>query len=75
MLTQLNDEQIAHALKLLAIPALRKLIERFGDIDYPSKIARELFRRPRVWRMIWPVIPTGLAQYVKSVYRATSARM
>lgn len=75
ILTQLSDEQIAHALKLLAFPALRKLIERFGDIDYPSKIARELFRRPRLWGAVWPVVPTGLAQYVKSVYRATAKRL
>lgn len=73
MLTQLSDEQIARALKLLALPALRRLIERFGDIDYPSKIARELFRRPRLWGAVWPIVPTGVAQYVKSV--ATTTRM
>ncbi|MFN4218697.1 MAG: geranylgeranyl reductase family protein [Candidatus Bipolaricaulia bacterium] len=73
VLTQLSDEQIAHALKLLALPALRRLIERVGDIDYPSRIARELLKRPRLWSAIWPVIPTGFVQYVKSV--ATAARM
>jgi geranylgeranyl reductase family protein len=71
ILTQLTDDQIANALKLL--PALRKLIERFGDIDYPSKIARELLKRPRLWSAVWPVVPTGLVQYVKSV--AATARM
>lgn len=71
ILTQLSDEQIAHALKLLALPALRKLIERVGDIDYPSKIARELLRRPRLWSAVWPIVPTGLAQYVKSVAAST----
>lgn len=71
ILTQLSDEQIAHALKLLAFPALRKLIERVGDIDYPSKIARELLKRPRLWSAVWPVVPTGLAQYVKSVAAST----
>jgi digeranylgeranylglycerophospholipid reductase len=75
ILTQLDDAAIAAGLKLLALPQLRKLIERFGDIDYPSKIARELFRRPRLWNAVWPVVPAGLAQYVKSVYRATTARM
>jgi geranylgeranyl reductase family protein len=75
ILTQLDDAAIAAGLKLLALPQLRKLIERFGDIDYPSKIARELFRRPRLWNAVWPVVPAGLAQYVKSVYRATMARM
>ncbi len=75
ILTQLSDEQIARALKLLTIPALRKLIQRFGDIDYPSKIAHELIKRPRLWSAIWPAVPGGLAQYVKSVYRARSARM
>ncbi len=75
VLSRLSDDEIAHALKLLALPALRRLIERFGDIDYPSKIARELLRRPRLWSAIWPVVPTGLAHYVRSVYRATTARM
>jgi geranylgeranyl reductase family protein len=75
ILSQLTDGQITQALRLLATPALRKLIERVGDIDYPSKIARELFKRPRLWGTIWPVVPTGVAQYVKSVYRATTSRM
>ncbi|MCL6642675.1 MAG: NAD(P)/FAD-dependent oxidoreductase [Candidatus Bipolaricaulota bacterium] len=74
ILSHLSDDQIAHALKLLALPQLRKLIERFGDIDYPSKIARELLKRPRLWSAVWPVVPAGLAQYVKSVW-ATTARM
>ena len=73
ILTQLSDDQIAHALKLLALPALRRLIERVGDIDYPSKIAHELLKRPRLWSAIWPVIPTGFVQYVKSV--AMTARI
>lgn len=73
ILNQLNDKQIAQALRVLAIPGVRKLIEQFGDIDYPSKIARELLKRPSLWGAIWPVIPTGLVQYVKSV--ATAARM
>ncbi|MCX8103219.1 MAG: hypothetical protein N3E42_02080, partial [Candidatus Bipolaricaulota bacterium] len=73
IVTQLSDEQIARALKPLNLPALRKLIERFGDIDYPSKIARELVRRPGLWSAVWPIVPTGLVQYLKSV--ATTARM
>lgn len=75
ILSQLTDDQITQALRLLATPALRKLIERVGDIDYPSKIARELFRRPRLWSKLWPVVPAGMAQYVKSVYRATASRI
>ncbi len=75
ILSQLTDDQITQALRLLATPALRKLIERVGDIDYPSKIARELFRRPRLWGKLWPVVPAGMAQYVRSVYRATASRM
>ena len=75
ILTQLDDAAIAAGLKLLALPQLRKLIERFGDIDYPSKIARELVKRPRLWSAVWPVVPAGLAQYVRSVRRAATARM
>ncbi len=75
IVSQLTDDQLAQALRLLATPALRKLIERVGDIDYPSKIARELLQRPRLWGKIWPVVPAGMAQYVKSVYRATTARI
>lgn len=73
VLTQLSDQQRAHVLKLLTVPALRKLIERFGDIDYPSRIAQELLKRPRLWNAIWPAIPVGFVQYVKNV--ATKARM
>jgi digeranylgeranylglycerophospholipid reductase len=75
ILTQLDDAAVAQGLKLLALPHVRKLIERFGDIDYPSKIARELLKRPRLWSAIWPVVPAGLAQYVRSVRRATTARI
>lgn len=73
IVSQLTDDQITQALRLLATPALRTLIERVGDIDYPSKITRALLKRPRLWGKIWPVVPTGLAHYVKSV--ATTARM
>ena len=75
ILTQLDDAALAQGLRLLALPQLRKLIERFGDIDYPSKIARELLKRPRLWSAIWPVVPKGLAQYVKSVRRATAMKI
>jgi flavin-dependent dehydrogenase len=75
ILTQLDDAAVAQGLKLLALPHVRKLIERFGDIDYPSKIARELLKRPRLWSAIWPVVPAGLAQYVRSVRRAATARI
>ena len=75
MLTQLNDAQIAQALTVLKSPHVRTLIERFGDIDYPSRIARELLRRPRLWSAIWPVVPAGLVQYAQSVYRATITKI
>lgn len=75
ILTHLSDDQIAQALKLLEISSLRKLIERVGDIDYPSRIARAIWQRPRLWKAIWPIVPAGVAQYLRSVYRATASEM
>ncbi|MCS6937130.1 MAG: NAD(P)/FAD-dependent oxidoreductase [Candidatus Bipolaricaulota bacterium] len=65
ILTQLSDAQLTQLLKLLREPELRALVEHYGDIDYPSKIARELVKRPRLWKHIWPALPLGVTQYLR----------
>lgn len=74
ILTQLSDEQLTQLLKLLQKPALRALVEQAGDIDYPSKIARELLKRPSLWQGLWPLLPLGVAHYLRSLMNARRSR-
>ncbi|MCI2430792.1 NAD(P)/FAD-dependent oxidoreductase [Candidatus Acetothermia bacterium] len=74
ILTQLSDAQLAQLLKLLHEPELRAVVEHHGDIDYPSKIARELLKRPRLWKHLWPALPLGVAQYLRTLFKTRHPR-
>lgn len=65
ILTQLSDAQLTQVFKLLREPEVRAVVEHYGDIDYPSKIASELLKRPRLWKHLWPALPLGVAQYLR----------
>jgi len=38
-------------------PGILRLFTEYGDIDYPSRLARELFKRPSLWAKLLSIIP------------------
>ena len=57
MMSAMSDKQIDLALKIMSDPALKALILRHGDIDYPSKLARAALRKsPQLLRLVGPAI-------------------
>jgi geranylgeranyl reductase family protein len=53
----LNDSQLEEGFKLLGDESILNIISRKGDIDYPSKVTRELFKRvPQLLKFAKPYI-------------------
>jgi digeranylgeranylglycerophospholipid reductase len=57
MMVAMKDRQIDLALDILNDPALKGLIVKHGDIDFPSKLARVALRKsPQLLRLAGPAI-------------------
>ncbi len=57
MMGEMSDKQLDLAIKLLDDPALKALIVKHGDIDYPSKLARVALRKsPQLLRLTGPAV-------------------
>ena len=59
LLCHLDDGQLNRLFAWLAEPEVQRVLEEFGDIDYPSVCMREIVRRPKMWRGLLGAIPTG----------------
>lgn len=59
LLGALSDAQIDRAFTWLARPEVRRLLVEHGDIDYPSRCARELLKRPALWSELVRLLPAG----------------
>jgi len=57
LLSHLSDSDLNKIFTLLDSPKILKIFTKYGDIDYPSILARELFKAPRIWRKLLSVIP------------------
>jgi len=57
LLTRLNDRDIDRILGVFDSPEILRLFTEYGDIDYPSRLARELFKRPSLWAKLLSIIP------------------
>jgi hypothetical protein len=44
---------------------MREVISRYGDIDYPSRIAVELLKRPRLWGRLLSLLPLEVGVLVR----------
>lgn len=50
---ELGDSDLEWGLRLLHVPGIRSLVDRYGDIDYPSRLAGAALRAaPRVIRLL-----------------------
>jgi geranylgeranyl reductase family protein len=57
MMAEMSDKQLDLAIKVLDDPALKALIVKHGDIDYPSKLARVALRKsPQLLRLTGPAV-------------------
>ena len=57
LLRDVDDEGIDALLKAIDHPAIKHLIERYGDIDYPSRIAHAVASHKGLWPILRPLIP------------------
>jgi len=37
-------------------PGILRLFTEYGDIDYPSRLAKELFKRPSLWAKLLSIV-------------------
>jgi flavin-dependent dehydrogenase len=57
MMGEMSDKQLDYAVKVLDDPALKALIVKHGDIDFPSKLARVALRKsPQLLRLTGPAV-------------------
>jgi flavin-dependent dehydrogenase len=49
LLCHLRDEDINRIFRLFDSPGVMELFTRYGDIDYPSILAKELLKNPGLW--------------------------
>lgn len=56
-LSTLSDTDLDAALSTLDNPAIRQLIEKEGDIDYPSRLVKAFLSNHSLWRRLLPLIP------------------
>jgi len=57
LLCHLRDEDINRIFKLFDSPGIMKIFTRYGDIDYPSILAKELLKNPGLWGKLLRAIP------------------
>ncbi|MGQ9616059.1 MAG: geranylgeranyl reductase family protein [Spirochaetota bacterium] len=57
LLCQLRDEHINRIFRLFDSPAVMELFTRYGDIDYPSVLAKQLLKNPGLWGKLLRAIP------------------
>jgi len=57
LLCRLKDEDIDRILGLFDSPPIMEIFTKYGDIDYPSLLAKELFKKPHLWGKLLSVIP------------------
>lgn len=57
MMAAMSDKQLDLAMEILGDPALKELIVKHGDLDFPSKLARVALRKsPKLLRLVGPAI-------------------
>lgn len=60
ILSELADADLDRILAALDDPGILGMIAEYGDIDYPSRLARHLLGEPHLWRRFAPLLPPML---------------
>jgi len=69
ILCRLSDADLNKIFALLDSPKILKIFTQYGDIDYPSILARELIKVPQIWGGLLRIIPakevlTGILRFL-----------
>jgi geranylgeranyl reductase family protein len=65
LLCKLDDTQLNRLFAVMDHPEMIELISQHGDIDYPSRIAIELLKRPRLWGRLLSLLPADVGTLVR----------
>jgi len=57
LFANLSDDDLNRIIAALDDPEILGIIAAYGDIDYPSRLVKELAKRPRLWRKLLKLIP------------------
>lgn len=57
ILARLSDTTLNKIVAFLDDPEILGLINEYGDIDFPSVVARHFLQRPKLWRKVLSLIP------------------
>jgi geranylgeranyl reductase family protein len=67
LLCQMTDADINHVFELGDDPELVKLLGEYGDIDYPSKLASAVLKRPQLWGKLLQAVPWDMDIMLKAL--------
>jgi len=70
ILSKLTDSDLNRILAVIDDPEMLEVITEYGDIDYPSKLARQLIKRPGLWARLLPYLPQMLLRDILTVKTA-----
>lgn len=70
LLCYLSDKDLNRIFKIMDDPEILEAIADYGDVDYPSILAREFIKRPRFWGRLLNLLPsngivTGILDFFK----------
>jgi geranylgeranyl reductase family protein len=54
---QLDDEELSALFRAADEPRIVRVLSKYGDIDYPSRVAKALLKRPNLWRQLLQAAP------------------
>jgi len=67
MLCSLSDDDLNKIFLAADHPAILELLSEHGDIDYPSRAAKALLKRPDLWNGLWKAAPFDLRTLVQAL--------
>lgn len=67
VLCSLNDDDLNRLFVATDRPAILELLSRHGDIDYPSRAAKALLKRPDLWNGLWKAAPFDLGRLIQAL--------
>ncbi len=65
LMCALDDRQLNRIFAVLAEPEMTEIITRYGDIDYASRLALELLKRPQLWGRLLSFLPSDVGTLVR----------
>lgn len=67
LLCQMSDEDLNHIFEMGDDPELIQLLGEYGDIDYPSRLATAVLKRPHLWGKLLQAVPWDMDMMLKAL--------